>query len=237
MAERPPQATQDPEHIIGRLPLLSGLDPAVVDEFKRRSRPRKYPRGSVIFHKDDPGSLLYVIVSGTVKISIPSMEGKDLVLNILTTGESFGELALFDDAPRNASAEATEDTSTLTLQRADFLELIEAHPRLAMRVIALLTRRLRSADALAQDACLLDLPGRLARRLMELAETYGEGGADGPIVLKLRLTQSELAALIGATRVATNRQLQRFQALGIVSWENQRITLKKPNELKRLAMI
>jgi CRP/FNR family transcriptional regulator/CRP/FNR family cyclic AMP-dependent transcriptional regulator len=223
--------------LLARLPLFSGLDARIVEEFARRARPRRYPRGSVIFHKDDPGSLLYVIVGGMVRISIPSVEGKDLVLNVLSPGESFGELALFDDEPRNASAEAIEDTQTLTLQRADFLELLERHPKLSMRVIELLTRRLRSADSLAQDACLLDLPGRLARRLLELAEMHGEGEPNGPIVLKLRLTQSELASLIGATRVATNRQLQRFQARGIVSWESQRITLQKPAELRRLAMI
>jgi CRP/FNR family transcriptional regulator/CRP/FNR family cyclic AMP-dependent transcriptional regulator len=230
-------ATTEQVKLLARLPLFSGLESEIVEEFARRARPRRYQRGNVIFHKDDPGSLLYVIVSGAVKVGIPSVEGKDLVLNIISPGESFGELALFDDEPRSASAEAIEDTQTLTLQRADFLELIERYPKLAIRIIELLARRLRSADALAQDACLLDLPGRLARRLLELAETYGQPGERGAVVLKLRLTQSELASLIGATRVATNRQLQRFQALGIVSWENQRITLKKPDELRRLAVI
>jgi CRP/FNR family transcriptional regulator/CRP/FNR family cyclic AMP-dependent transcriptional regulator len=232
-----PPASSGQAALLARSPLFSGLHAEIVQEFARRARPRRYPRGSVIFHKDDPGSLLYVIVGGMVRISIPSVEGKDLVLNVLSPGESFGELALFDDEPRNASAEAIEDTQTLTLQRADFLELLERYPKLSMRVIELLTRRLRSADSLAQDACLLDLPGRLARRLLELAEMHGEGDPKGPIVLKLRLTQSELASLIGATRVATNRQLQRFQARGIVSWESQRITLQKPAELRRLALI
>lgn len=224
--------------IVGRIPLLAGLDAEIVETFVKRSRQRRYAHGSVIFHKDDPGSLLYVIVQGSVKISMPSIDGKDLVLNILAAGESFGEMALFDEEPRVASAEAVEDTVALTMQRADFLALIERYPALAMRVIGLLTRRLRSADSLAQDACLLDLPGRLARRLLELAETYGEGDLrKGPVVLTLRLTQTELAALVGATRVATNRTLQRMQSLGMLSWEAQRITLRKPADLRRLAVI
>ncbi|MHB8575804.1 MAG: Crp/Fnr family transcriptional regulator [Dehalococcoidia bacterium] len=229
--------SSDQARLIARLPLFSGLEPAITDDFARRTRTRRYGRGSIIFHKDDPGSQLYVIVSGTVRIGIPSIEGKDLVLNILSAGESFGEMALFDDLPRSASAEAIDDTTTLILQRTDFLEMVERYPKLALRVIELLTRRLRSTDALAQDACLLDLPGRLARRLLELSEAHGDDQSDGSIRLRLRLTQSDLASLVGATRVATNRQLQRFQSLGFVTWQSQHITLQKPNELKRLAMI
>jgi CRP/FNR family transcriptional regulator, cyclic AMP receptor protein len=222
----------------GRTPLLAGLDDEIIEAFVRHARQRRYAHGSVIFHKDDPGSLLYVIISGKVKISMPSMDGKDLVLNILSAGESFGEMALFDEQPRSASAEAMDDAVTLTLGRPDFMGLLERYPALAMRVIELLTRRLRATDALAQDASLLDLPGRLARRLLELAETYGDGDIrKGPIVVNLKLTQTELAALVGATRVATNRVLQRMQQRGVIAWEPQRITLKKPADLRKMAVI
>ena len=222
----------------GRTPLLAGLDDEIIEAFVRRARQRRYARGSVIFHKDDPGAQLYVVVSGMVKIVMPSLDGKDLVLTILSPGESFGEMALFDDAPRSASAEAMEDTVTLTMGRPDFLGLIERYPALALRVIELLTRRLRATDELAQDASLLDLPGRLARRLLELAETYGEGDPRrGPVVVKLRLTQTELASLVGATRVATNRVLQRLQQRGIIAWEPSRITLKKPADLRKMAVV
>src|SRR5579875_596179 len=225
-------------HTIHRTPLLAGLNDEIIEAFVRRARQRHYPRGTVIFHKDDPGTQLYVIVSGSVKISIPSVEGKDLLLSILTTGESFGELSLFDEEPRSATAEAMEDTVALTMGRADFLALIEQYPALALRVIELLTRRLRAADLLAHDACLLDLPGRIARRLLELAETHGTGDLRrGPVELRLRLTQSELAALVGATRVATNRVLQRFQQRGIVSWDAHRFRLEKPAELRKLAIV
>jgi CRP/FNR family cyclic AMP-dependent transcriptional regulator len=224
--------------IVQRTPLLAGLSDEIIEAFVRRARQRRYPRGTIIFHKDDPGTQLYVIVSGAVKISIPSTEGKDLLLSILTSGESFGEMSLFDEEPRSATAEAMEDIVALTLGRADFLALIERYPALALRVIELLTRRLRATDLLAHDACLLDLPGRIARRLLELAETHGTGDLRrGPVELTLRLTQSELASLVGATRVATNRVLQRFQQRGIVSWDAHRFTLEKPAELRRLAII
>ena len=107
---------------------------------------------------------------------------------------------------------------------------------MAINIMALLSRRLREADARAQDAALLDLPGRLARRLLELAEHHGKREGDR-INISLRLTQSELAALVGATRVATNRQLQRFQQQGALEWHAQHITLLKPALLRRLALL
>lgn len=223
--------------LLMRLPLFEGLPGDALDDILRHIRARKYDRGTVIFHKDDPGSLLYIILSGTVKIFVPSSEGKELVLSILAAGDFFGELSLFDGEPRSATAEALEDgTQTLILPREAFLTLVRQHPQLATQIITLLSHRLRSADVLAQDACLLDLPGRLARRLLELAERHGH--SDGKmLIVDLRLTQSELAALVGATRVATNRQIQRLQQRGLIRWEPARITVLDVKALQRLAMI
>jgi CRP/FNR family transcriptional regulator, cyclic AMP receptor protein len=223
--------------LLARLPLFQGLSPADLDDVLRHVRLRGYSRGTTIFHKDDPGALLYVILKGAVSITLPSSEGKDLVLSILSAGDFFGELSLFDEEPRSATAIAVEDdTQTLILPREDFLDLVRSHPEMAVHIMALLSRRLREADALAQDSALLDLPGRLARRLLELAERHGKRESDG-IRISLRLTQSELAALVGATRVATNRQLQRLQQQGAIKWQAQHITLVKPAVLERLALL
>lgn len=222
--------------LLGRLPLFRGLPPPALDDLTRHVRLRSYSRGTIIFHKDDPGSTLYVILAGTVSIMLPSSEGKDLVLSMLTVGDFFGELSLFDEEPRCATAIAIEDeTQTLMLPREEFLELIRSHPQMAVHIMALLSHRLREADALAQDAALLDLPGRLSRRLLELTEKHGQREADG-IRITLRLTQSELASLVGATRVATNRQLQRLQQQGVLKWEAQHITVLKPAALRKLAL-
>jgi CRP/FNR family transcriptional regulator/CRP/FNR family cyclic AMP-dependent transcriptional regulator len=223
--------------LLGRLPLFQGLPPEALEEVIRGVRLRGFSRGTVIFHKDDPGNQLYVILKGAVSITLPSAEGKDLVLSILSAGDFFGELSLIDEEPRSATAIAVDDdTQTLIVSRDAFIAPLMKYPQMALQIMALLSRRLRQADALAQEAALLDLPGRLARRLLELADRHGHRLGDG-VRIDLRLTQSDLAALIGATRVATNRQLQRFQHQGVVSWHAQHITLLKPAVLRRLALL
>jgi CRP/FNR family cyclic AMP-dependent transcriptional regulator len=237
MVGRAATANDTVKTLLARLPLFQGLPPQALDEAVRHVRVRGYSRGTVIFHRDDPGSLLYVVLKGAVTISLPSSDGKDLVLSILSPGDFFGELSLLDEEPRSATATALDDdTQTLILPRQDFLELVQRYPQMAIHIMSLLSRRLREANGLAQDAALLDLPGRLARRLAELAERHGHQEADG-ILIGLRLTQSELASLVGATRVATNRQLQRFQQQGLLRWQAQRITVLKPAMLRKLAMI
>jgi CRP/FNR family transcriptional regulator, cyclic AMP receptor protein len=239
MVSRPPASgsLDSAKSLLARLPLFEGLPVNALDETVRHIRGRSFSRGTVIFHKDDPGSLLYVILKGAVSIVSPSSEGKDLVLSILCVGDFFGELSLLDGQPRSATASALEDdTQTLILPRDDFLELVQRYPQMGIHIMELLCRRLREADALAQDAALLDLPGRLARRILELVERHGQ--RDGPGVrIRLRLTQTDLASLVGATRVATNRQLQRLQQQGVLDWESQHITVLKPAVLQRLAML
>jgi CRP/FNR family cyclic AMP-dependent transcriptional regulator len=223
--------------LLARLPLFQGVPPQALDGLLRQVRTRGYNRGTVIFHKDDPGSTLYVILKGAVSIVMPSSEGKDLVLSILSAGDFFGELSLLDEEPRSATATAVDDgTQTLIVPREAFLDLLRGHVDMAINILALLSRRLREADVLAQDSALLDLPGRLARRLLELADRHGRREGDG-VQIMLRLTQSDLASLIGATRVATNRQLQRLQQQGVLTWQAQHITLLKPAALRRLALL
>jgi len=223
--------------LLGRLPLFAGLPPNALDEAVHHIRIRTYGRGTIIFHKDDPGSLLYVILKGAVSIALPSSDGKDMVLAILCAGDFFGELSLLDGEPRNATASALEeDTQTLILPREDFLELVRREPQIGIHVMELLCRRLREADSLAQDSALLDLPGRLARRILELMERHGQ--RDGAAMrIGLRLTQTDLASLVGATRVATNRQLQRLQQQGVLQWQSQHITVLKPAALQKLALL
>jgi CRP/FNR family transcriptional regulator, cyclic AMP receptor protein len=223
--------------LLGRLPLFQGVPGGALDEIVRSVRLRGFGRGTVIFHKDDPGNQLYVILKGAVSITLPSSDGKDLVLAILSPGDFFGELSLFDEEPRSATAVAVADeTQTLILPRDGFIGPLTKYPQMALQILGLLSRRLREADALAQESALLDLPGRLARRLLELADRHGQREGQ-KIRIVLRLTQSDLASLVGATRVATNRQLQRFQQQGMVSWQSQQITLLKPEALRRLALI
>lgn len=220
--------------LLARLPLFAGLTDRPLEALLKRIRPRRFNRGSVIFYQGDPGNLLYIILTGAVKITVPSAVGKELVLSVLGPGDFFGELSLFDGEPRSATAESIEDTHTLVLSRDDFLALVQENPQMAVHILMLLSRRLRGTNILAQDACLLDLPGRLARRLMELADRYGKKEGK-EIAISVRLTQAELAALVGATRVATNRQLHRMRELGLIAWSMQHITVRDPDALRELA--
>jgi CRP/FNR family transcriptional regulator, cyclic AMP receptor protein len=232
-----PGSIEGVKGLLGRLPLFAGLPANALDETVHHIRTRTYSRGTVIFHKDDPGSLLYVILKGAVSIDLPASDGKELALSILRAGDFFGELSLLDGEPRNATASALEDdTQTLILPREDFLELVRRQPQVGIHVMELLCRRLREADSLAQDSALLDLPGRLSRRILELMDRHGQRDGAG-VRIELRLTQDYLARLIGATRVATNRQLQRLQQQGVLQWQSQHITVLKPAVLQKLALL
>ena len=171
---------------------------------------RNYRRGEVIFHQDDPGSDLHIIKSGQVKIATSSPEGEEIIMALLTAGDSFGEIALLDGKPRSAGAIAMEATQTLTLNREDFLIILIANADMARAILASVAAGWRKTSHLLEDAMFLDLPARLAKRLLELAEKHGTMTAGG-IEIDLQLTQQDLAAAVGVSRVAMNRQLGLLQ--------------------------
>jgi CRP/FNR family transcriptional regulator, cyclic AMP receptor protein len=203
--------------LLAKTPLFGVLSAEDLEELARATRTRAYDRGDIIFHKDDPGYTLYVIVSGAVKISVSSVEGDEIILTILTSGQFFGEMALFDDQPRSADAEAIQATEVVTVQREDLLRLLEKRPRMAItQLLKLLAQRLRATDELLQDAAFLDIPARLAKRLLDLAEAHGEKTQNGTRI-SLRLTQQDLASMIGARRENVNRALAYYQSRGWLS--------------------
>src|SRR5579859_2324333 len=149
-----PKSSRD---LLARTPLFAVLQAEDLDELARTTRTRNYERGDIIFHKDDPGYTGYIIVSGAVKISVSSAEGDEIILAILTRGEFFGEMALFDEQPRSADAEAIQATEVLAVQREDLIRLLEKRPRVAIsQLLKLLAQRLRATDELLQDAAFLD---------------------------------------------------------------------------------
>jgi CRP/FNR family transcriptional regulator/CRP/FNR family cyclic AMP-dependent transcriptional regulator len=217
---------------LSQVSLFKSLAPAELADLARRMGVRSYRQGEVIFHKGDPGSVLYIIKTGQVKIATLSTEGEEVILAILTEGDFFGELSLFDQEPRSASVIAMVPTETFTLHREDFLSFLYAHPTLAADIIAVLSRRLRHTDILVEDAAFLDLEARLAKRLLELAESHGLSSETG-VKIDLRLTQQDLAALVGASRAAVNKQLGAYQAKGLISLGKQSITILRPEELRK----
>jgi CRP/FNR family cyclic AMP-dependent transcriptional regulator len=201
-----------------------------LEELTAGLRRRRYARGQVIFTQGDPGANLCIVEEGRVRIVVSSDDGKELTLRVLGPGEFFGELALLDGEPRSADAVAQEPCQLLLLQRDDFLRFVESRPRVAIALLSALSRKLRFTTRQAQDVAFLDVPARVARTLLHLADT---GEPDGQRTC--RLTQAELAATIGVTRESVNRWLGYFAARGLIRPSRGAITILHPDRLRRHA--
>ena len=216
--------------LLDQVPLFASLKQDHLNELAGKMTTREYRQSDVIFHKDDPGSILYIIKEGQVKITTPSPDGEEVILAIFTKGDFFGELSLLDECPRSAGAVAMSPTQVYTLHRVDFIDFICRNAELAIDMLATLSRRLRRTDSLVEDAVFLNLPARLAKQLLELSENHGVKTDEG-IEIDLHLTQQDLANIVGASRVAVNKQLGLFQSRGLIRVGRQRITLLRPDDL------
>lgn len=219
--------------LLAHVPLFSGLSPGELEGLATLISPHRYTAGETIFHEGDAGTALYIIEKGEVKIVLGSPEGKEVVLTLLGPGDFFGELALLDGEPRSADAVAMETSDLLRLLRQDFLRFVAEHPQVAINLMAVLSRRLRRVDQLVHDAAFLDVGTRLVRTLLELAETRGQAGPRGSVVITSRLTQSDLANMIGATRESTNKWLRRYAEIGLVSHNRGQLTLLDIERLRK----
>ena len=201
----------------------------VPDEEIRRllsvARRRRFARDEVVFHRDDPAGHLYVIASGSVKVAIPDEQGHEIVVAIERDGAVFGELALFDDAPRSATVTALSETQVVTIARDDFLRVIERSPRAIREILRLLARTVRRASGRIEDLVFLDVPGRVAKCLLDLAAANERN--------EVELTQDDLAAFVGATRVSVNRALADLEGLGAVAVGRRRIEIRDQETLRR----
>lgn len=191
---------------------------------------RSYATGQIICHQGDPGDHLYAVIEGLVKIVFISGRGDEMVLNIMGPKEVFGELALLDGSPRSASVVALKSTSVFMLSRTRLLELMSDNPGLADEFLKLIGGRIRKLTEQAGDLAFLDLGGRLAKLLLQLSARQGH--VQG-IVLDRELTQSDLAAMIGASRPAVNRALQSFAARGLIAIQGRTIALRDIDGLRK----
>jgi len=214
------------EHL-RRYPLFSKLPEAELTVLAERMRTRSFKRGESLFRKDDPGTHLYVILDGAVKIALPGEFGQEALVAIMRTGDHFGELALFDGSPRSASATALEDTRSALLARDDFLGFLETHPASVRVVLDALAKTIRRLSDRVEDLIFLDVPSRVAKYLLDL------GQADGDQKLELTLTQDELAAFIGASRVSVNRVLGDLERREIIEIRRRHIVVKDPDRLTK----
>lgn len=217
--------------LLAQVPLFAGLTPGELDGLAGLIRRHRYKEGEVVFHEDDAGTALYIIEKGEVKIVLGSTEGKEVLLSLLGPGDFFGELALFDGESRSADAVAKEASQLLIIGREDFLRFLADHPRVAMSLLAILSRRLRRTDELVRDAAFCNVPTRLIRKLLDLGQTRGQQGLQG-VVIASELTQSDLADMIGATRESVNKWLRYYAKKSLLRYDRGQITLMDVKRLK-----
>jgi CRP/FNR family cyclic AMP-dependent transcriptional regulator len=214
--------------VLGNVPLFADLDEHDLRELAVEFRPRRYRRGETVFVTGDPGTSLCVVNSGSVKLALTSNEGREVILDMLGPGEVFGELALLDGEPRSADAVCLEASELLLLQRDAFVRFLKDRPGVAINLIGVLSRRLRRDAQLVQDAAFLDVPGRLARTILRLAEPAEDGTTRTP-----RVTQSDLAAVAGTTRETLNKWLGVFAEQGLITWNDSRVIVTDAERLRR----
>jgi CRP/FNR family cyclic AMP-dependent transcriptional regulator len=208
-------------------PIFGILGPELLQQLRAHARLKTITRGETVFAKGDPGSSLFAILDGQVKVISFSAQGKYAVFNVLSAGDIFGEIALLDGGERTADVMAITDCRLIVIERRDFLPLIHSRSDVAQKLIEMLCARLRNTSRQVEEVMFLDLSAKLARTLLRLSEAAG-----GPTIA---LTQSEIAQIIGASRESTNKQLRDWENLKWIRLERGEIVLIDTEALTAVA--
>jgi CRP/FNR family cyclic AMP-dependent transcriptional regulator len=225
----------DPLEIVQRSALFDGMDPADLKALVPNLKRSSFGAGAHIFHEGDPGAELYVILKGEVKVARSGPRGAEVVFAVLLPGDLFGELALLEEgAVRTADAVAVEPTECLTLERHALVAFLDSHPEMMWHLIRFLSAYIRRKDESFAEVAFLDIQGRVARKLLELARTHGEA-VPGGTRIRMRVSQRTLAGMVAASRENVNRTLARLSALGDISMSGGYITVLDPVALGRRA--
>ncbi len=227
MAGHPAFGPGEARRLLRRVAVFVHLDDAALDGLARLAEPRSFAAGAVVVGQEDPGNALFVLARGKVKAVLYGGSGREIILSIFKSpGDFFGEMSLLDDQPRSATLIADEPSTLLVLSRRDFQAHLAAQPRTAMNVLAELSRRLRRADEVIGNLALLDVYGRVARKLREMAESDGEETEEG-IVIRQRPTQQEIAATIGTSRETVSRVLSELVRRGFIDMTGRRLLVRR----------
>ena len=200
--------------------LFSGLSSAALAEIEQHSTVKSFRKNTIVINQDDETYSLYVILSGSVKVFISGEDGREAVLNHQSAGDYFGDLALIDKQPRVASVMTTEASRFMIISREDFMACLSKNPEIAINLIKPMTSRMRMLAKNVSSLALLDVYGRVARVLLEQAEEQ----ADGEMITE-KLTQQEIADMVGASRAMVSRILKDLKAGGYISVDKKRITI------------
>ncbi len=230
----PKPTIADARSFLAGTELFGNLSPDELDQLLSYARVHHLTLGQVLFEKGAAGDKLFVILSGRMKIGVITIEGKEVVFNILGRGEVFGKIALLDGKSRTADANAMTDCDLLSIDRSDFLPFLGSNPQVAARIIAGLCKRVRGISQNLEDGMTLDLPRLIARKLLVLTDAYGRPVEDGGLRIDIRLSQKDLAAMTGISRESVNKHLKVWQDAGWISVKRATVTVRDRAMLERL---
>ena len=220
--------------VLRQAPLFGGLDDEAAEALTASMVETKVRRGDVLFHEGDEGDRLYVVTDGKVKLGRTSADGRENLLAILGPGQMFGELSLFDPGPRSATVTAVTDCTMQSLSHDELGRWLDGRPEVARGLLSQLAARLRKANDVVADLVFSDVPGRVAKQLLELAQRFGDARDDG-IHVHHDLTQEELAQLVGASRETVNKALADFASRGWLRLEPRSVVIMDVERLARRA--
>ena len=219
--------------ILSKNRLLGQLAAHELEELLAAAQVEAFEPQQTIFSKGDPGRCLYAVLVGRVVINTISSDGQEILLNILDAGEIFGEIAVLDGGVRTAGAVAIEPTKLLRIDRHVFVPFLERHPKLCIRVMEVLCERLRRTSDVIEDTIFLEIPRRLAKKLLDLAVHFGKAGQEG-VQIDIKLSQEDLGSMLGVTRESVNKGLKKLQALGIISYDRGQLVICNIERLRSL---
>ncbi len=211
--------------IVRGTPLFSGLTDAELQVLAGKSQLLQLAPREPLFFRGDPGDRLYIVVQGIVRICSVSDEGHEVTLNLMTGGQMFGEIAALDGSERTADALAFDEVLLLTLQRQHLVDFLRNDPEACLRLVGAMCDRLRWVSGLLEDANFLDIPARLAKRLVMLGFLFGTADDSGKTQVNLRLSQQELANMVSATRESVNKFLRRWEEDGAIAYDRGTLTI------------
>jgi len=224
---------------LGAIPLFAGLSADQLDKIAALAQVRSYTGREVVVNQGEPARALFAIIRGRLKVASCGPDGRDTVLGIMAEGEVFGEVALLDGGLRSATCTAIEPCELLVIERAQFMDLLESAPAIAVKLLDVLAQRLRRLSQRSEDAAFLDVPSRLARSLLDLASRFGERerSPSQEVRISLKLSQQELGDLVGATRESVNKHLNEWTRQGILKVQGGRMVIADVDSVRRIARL
>ncbi len=221
----------DARTLLSGISLFEGFSPRELERLLALTTIKRLRPGQLLCRKGEPGVQVYGVLTGRLRVVSEGADGKEVILNVVGPGEVIGDIALIDTQPRSATVEAIEPSELVCLHRRDLLPFLHQNPKAAIRLAVGLARRVRALSAVVEDALLLAIPARLAKKLLALAQTYGKP-VPGGTRIELRLPQHQLGEMIGATRESVNKTLRRWVEQGSISVDRGYVTIQDPAALE-----